>query len=125
MIKMTLSKVLGLNKVTVNANQNFLPQDIQIFTSGKLKIRFMANQQGTFMIVINGVAAALPNSQNLSANAWYDFEMNVYVTGTETTTINNVPVTRPKPVSINFQFSPSSSSVTSVTVTMIVVLETP
>ena len=102
-----------------------MPQDIQIFGSDKLKIRFKADQQGIFMIVINGVAIALPNSQNLSANTWYDFEMSVYVAGTETTTINNVPVTRPKPVDLNFQFSPSSSSVTSVTVTMIVVLETP
>jgi len=120
-----LSKILGLKQVTVNANQNFLSQDIQIFGSGKLKIRFMANQKGTFLIVINGVAAALPNSQNLSANTWYDFEMNIYVTGTETVMVNGVPVTRPKPAYINFQFSPSSTSVTQVTVTMEVVLETP
>jgi len=121
-----LSDVLGLKQVTVNANQNFLPQDIQIFTSGKLKIRFMANQQGTLLIVINGVAAALPNSQNLSPNTWYDFEMNIYVTGTETVMVNGVPVTRPKPVNINFQFSPtSSSSWTTATVMMKVVLETP
>ncbi len=122
---MALSNILGLKQVTVNANQNFLPQDIQIFGSGKLKIRFMTNQQGTLLVVVNGVAAALPNSQNLSANTWYDFELPIYITGTETVMINNVPVTRPKPVNINFQFSPSSSSVTQVTVTMKVVLETP
>jgi len=120
-----LSKILGLKQVTVNANQNFLQQDIQIFGSGKLKIRFMANQQGTLLVVINGVAAALPNSQNLSANTWYDFEMPIYVIGTETTMVKGVPVTRPKPANINFQFSPSSTSVTQVTVTMKVVHETP
>jgi len=122
---MALANILGLKQVTVNANQNFLSQDIQIFGSGKLKIRFMANQQGTLLVVINGVAAALPNSQNLLANTWYESELNIYVTGTETVMVNGVPVTRAKPVDINFQFSPSSTSVTQVTVTMKVVLETP